>query len=197
MIRRNRSHAEDAFKVTDWDLKQLRKEMPADYRKKLEKVESTAEGRAALARYRKFWGLPYPPNIKIIEMPGSSKQTKFLVGMGRSGQGGKIQTSDGRMTRAKGVRHVATDASGRQIFLLSGRNSKASKAALKKVGKVIETHYVPTAQQEKAGTHKKHKYWVHRHTKEENGVPPSVSVDQAGNYIYDRGTYRVTDWIHR
>lgn len=195
MIARNRSHPADADKKS-FDKTKVRRGMSAKYKKMLDKVEGTAEGRKALARYRKFWGIPYPTDIRIIEMPGPAKKTKFLVGMGKTGKGGKIQKKDGGMTSAKGVRYAATDASGKQIFLLTGRNSKSTSQDLTEVGVVEETHYVPTGTMEKAGTFKKNKYWVHRHD-DDGGRFPKVYKDAAGNYIYGRGTYSVTDWIRR
>jgi hypothetical protein len=170
--------------------------MSPAFREALKKVESTAEGRKALARFRKFTGLPFPTDIRVIDMPGVGNKNKYLVGMGTAGKGGKIQTLDGKTIRAKGAKWVATDASGKRIYLLTGKNSKSKSKRLRKVGKVEETHYVPTAKQEKAGTFKKGKYWVHRHD-DDGGRFPDVYVDDAGNYIYGRGTYSVTDWIRR
>lgn len=195
MIAFNRKHPEDGLK-RKYDVKAIRASMPAKFREALEQVERSAEGRKALARFRKFTGLPFPTDIRIIDMPGVGSRTKYLVGMGRAGKGGKIRTEDGKTTTAKGAKWVATDASGKRIYLLTGRNSKKTSKRLRKVGQVEETHYVPTAKQEKAGTFKKGKYWVHRHD-DDGGRFPDVFVDDAGNYIYGRGTYSVTDWIRR
>jgi hypothetical protein len=195
MIARNRKHPADAQKRKISKAGLAEKMSPA-YKKMLAKVEGTAEGRKALARYRKFWGIPYPTDIRIIDLPGPKTKTKFLVGMGRAGKGGKIQKKDGGTTRAKGAKIAAVDASGKQIFLLSGRNSTAPEQKLTEVGVAEETHYVPTGTMEKAGTFKKNKYWVHRHD-DDGGRFPKVYKDQAGNYVYGRGTYSVTDWIRR
>jgi len=193
MIARN-SHPADALK-TNFDVRDYERDMPEQFRELYEQVKGSAEGRKALARYKKFWGI-MPTQIKVIKMPGPKSKTKYLVGMGRTGQGGKIIKADGSKTKAKGVRWAATDAAGKRIFLLSGRDSDAGHAELQDVGHAEETHYVPTNAQEDAGTFKKDKYWVHRHD-DDGGKFPAVSKDQAGNYIYGPGTYRVTDWIRR
>lgn len=194
LIARNKSHAEDVLR-RKIDVDDYERNMPEHFRELYEEFKNSAEGRKAIARYKKFWGI-MPTNIRVIEMPGPKSKKKFLVGMGRAGKGGKIQGKDGRTTNAKGAKWVATDADGKQIFLLSGKDSHASKAELREIGKVEETHYVPTVAQEKAGTFKKNKYWVHRHD-DDNGKFPKVYVDQAGNYVYGPGTYSVTDWIRR
>ena len=177
------------------NVREYERHMPERFRALYEKVKATPEGRKALARYKRFWGI-MPTEIRTIELPGPKGRTKFLVGMGRAGQGGKIQTEDGRKTKAKGAKYVACDANGKRIFLLSGKNSSASVSRLRRVGRAEETHYVPTASQERAGTFKRNKYWVHRHD-DEGGKYPVVYRDQAGNYIYGPGTYSVTDWIRR
>jgi len=197
MISYNRSHSEDSLRksFSRSELKELEERMPLEYRKNLKRVLSTKDGRAALKRYRKFWGLPFPTEIKIIETPGVKRASRVLVGMGRSGKGG-VFTDGKREWHPKGTKYVATDASGRKIFLFTGKDSSVGKKRLKKVGKVEETHYVPTGPQEKAGTFKRGKYWVHRHD-DAGGRFPDVFVDSAGNYEYGRGTYSVTDWIRR
>lgn len=194
MIAFNRSHPADA-KRRKYDTKKLLAQMPPSYLKALKKLEGTAEGRKALARYRKFWGIPFPPEIKFLELPGPKSKTKILVGMGKSGKGGKL-TDGKRDWTPKGTKYVATDASGRRIFLLTGKNSKSAEARLRKVGWAKETHYVPTSRQERAGTFKEGKYWVHRHD-DDGGKYPEVYRDAAGNYVYGPGTYTVTDWIRR
>lgn len=190
----NRSHPEDDQRLKI-DVKAYEREMPEKFRGLYNQVKKSPEGKKALSRFKKFWGI-MPTDIRIVEMPGPKNKTKYLVGMGRAGTGGKIRKEGGGTTRAKGAKLVATDASGKRIFLLSGKNSSAPRANLRKVGRVEETHYVPTPDQEAAGTFKKNKYWVHRHD-DEGGKFPDVYKDQAGNYIYAPGTYSVTDWIRR
>lgn len=194
MIAANREHPADAKRLK-YDERALREQMPAEYQKALKKLESTAEGRKALKRYRKFWGLPFPPEIKVLELPGPKNKTKVLVGMGKTGKGGKF-TDGSRDWQPRGTRLAATDADGKRIFLLTGKNSKSADTRLRKVGRVKETHYVPTPDQERAGTFKEGKYWVHRHD-DDGGKYPEVFQDVAGNFIYGPGTYRVTDWIRR
>jgi len=173
--------------------------MPSDYRRVLERVLQTKEGKTALSRYRAFTGLPFPTEIKILELPGPKTKVKVLVGMGKSPE---VQLADGdektatRVKKLKGSRIAATDAQGKRIYILSGRKGQASKAKLKFVGYAPETHYVLTRDEENAGSFKKNKYWVHEH-KDESGRWPKVYVDQFGNFVYGPGTYRVGKWIRR
>jgi len=196
MISRNRSHPAGSLK--GYDLKTLQKQMPKKYRHLLAKVTKSAEGRKALKRYRKFWGLPFPMRIRALKMPGPKNKVVFLVGMGKAPS---VQLADGPKGKAKKVWRVkrkgqiaAVDASGRRIVILSGRNGFGSGKKKKFLGFVPETHYVPTKEMEDAGTHKKGRYWIHR-MGEEGGTWPKAYEDEAGNVIYDKGSYRVTDWI--
>jgi hypothetical protein len=174
--------------------KDLPKRMPAQYKRMLTEALRTKGGRAALARYRKFTGLPWPTEIIAVETPGRGKRT--LVGMGMTPnlvladrQGGKS-----RKVRQKGI--VTCSPNGRQIFVLTGRDSKAKKPRIRQIGYVAETHYVPTRLEESAGTFKRGRYWVHKHD-DAGGRYPKAYKDQAGNVIYGKGTYKVTDWIRR
>jgi hypothetical protein len=195
MIRENSSHPADGQKA-GFDVLAYERSMPADFRREYQRVKASPEGRQALARYKKFWGI-MPTEIKSGELPGGNqRRTKFLVGMGKAGKGGKILTPAGSTMTAKGAKLVACDASGKQIILLSGKNSTAPKAKLKEVGVVEETHYIPTSSQERAKTFKRGAYWVHKHN-DDGGKFPKVYKDQAGNYVYGPGTYKVTDWIRK
>lgn len=197
MIAYNRAHhPEDNYPKREYNEAELETAAPEDYKKLLELAKHSDEGREALARYRKFWGLPLPTEIKVVSIPGPEDEVKFLVGMGRAGKGGKIILPGGKKTSAKGARIAAASADGKQIVLLSGKESRDEKRNLNFLGHVEETHYVPTADMEDAGTHKAGKYWVHRHD-DEGGKFPPVYQDQAGNYWYGPGTYSVTDWIRR
>lgn len=173
--------------------------MPVGFKKILERVKGSAQGRAALRRYSKFWGLPFPTGIKVVDIPGPKNKTVVLVGMGRTPE---VHLADGPKGRSKkrwklrGKYMAAFDAAGRRIFILSGRNSGASRASMKAVGFAPETHYVPTGGMERAGSFKAGKYWVHKHD-DEGGRWPLVRRDQAGNFVYDPSTYTVTDWIRR
>jgi hypothetical protein len=168
-----------------------------------------AEGRKALKEYTRFTGLPFPPEIKEIELPGPRHKKTVLVGMGRSPE---VQLADGpegsekSKRRLKGKRMAAVTADGKRIVILSGRHSRDSRSRLRYVGRAPETHYIPTPGEEKAGTFKRKKYWVHLHGRKEDGIWPKVYQDQAGNFVYERGgnqkrsgkaTYTVKKWIER
>lgn len=197
----SRHHAEDDLpKLSRGKEQELWRKMSPKTRARLKQVMSTAEGRKALKRYRSFTGLPFPPEIKLLQLPGPKNKTKVLVGMGNSPE---MQLADGdeknvsKVRRVKGKRFAATDADGKQIFVLSGRSGRAEEPRLKFVGYAPETHYVLTRGEENAGTFKKGKYWVHSHGSEEGGKWPRVYQDQFGNFHYGRGTYRVGKWIRR
>ncbi len=196
MIRPNISaHPADGQKA-GFDVRAYERDMPEDFRREYQRVKASPEGRQALKRYKKFWGI-MPTEITHVALPGGNQnRTKFLVGMGKAGSGGKIKTPDGKTITAKGAKKVACDASGKQIMLLSGKNINAGQAKLKEVGKVLETHYVPSASQERAETFKRGAYWVHKHN-DDGGRFPKVYKDQAGNFVYGKGTYKVTDWIRK
>jgi hypothetical protein len=193
MIAANFSHKEDELR-SKIDVRSYEREMPEDFREMYDQVKRMPKGKKALARFKKFWGI-MPTRIRVVKLPGPSNKVEVLVGMGRAGKGGKILTPAGARA-AKGAKFVATDADGKRIMLLSGRNSSDTRQRLRPVGLVEETHYVPTDDQEDAGTFKRNKYWVHRHD-DDGGKFPPVYQDQAGNYVYGPGTYRVTDWIRR
>jgi hypothetical protein len=199
MIAANRHHAEDDLPKGKYNVAKLRRSMPESYRAKLREFEKTAEGRKALRRYRAMSGLPFPPEIKVIAMPGPKNKKLFLAGVGKSPE---VQIADGderhvrRVRKIKGRGHVATDASGKRIYILRGKNLNASKPRYRFVGHAPETHYVLSPGEEKAGAFKKGKYWVHSHL-DEGGRWPKVFKDQAGNLVYGPGTYRVGKWIRR
>ena len=176
----------------------VREKMSPEYRAAYNQLKKSAEGRKALARYKKFWGLPYPMNIRKINLPGPKNKKVFLVGMGKSPQ---VQIADGPKGKAKQVkkykknRIAAVSADGKQIFILTGKNG-SGKGKRKYLGYVPETHYIPTPAMEGAGTFKRGKYWCHLHS-DEGGKWPKARMDEAGNVIYDKGTYSVSDWIRR
>ena len=195
----NKKHPEDDLPKAEYDYGELKRKMPDEYRKQLKQVLGTKEGKAALKRYRAFTGLPYPPEIKVLEMPGPKAKTQVLVGMGYSPE---VQVADGpegqaqKVKKIKGKKLLATDASGRRMFVLSGQNSQAEKPELDFLGYAPETHYILTPGEEKAGTFKRGKYWVHEHL-DEGGKWPKVYKDQAGNIVYGPGTFTVGKWIRR
>jgi hypothetical protein len=178
-------------KVYDRDLP---RRMPAQYKHMLTQALHTKGGRAALKRYRKFTGLPWPTEIIAVETPGRGKRA--LVGMGMTPNVVLADRRGGKphKIRKKGI--VACSSNGRQIYILTGRDSKARNPRLRHVGYAAETHYVPTKLEERAGTFKRGRYWVHKHD-DAGGRWPKVFADQAGNIVYGRGTYKVTDWIRR
>jgi hypothetical protein len=199
MIAANKRHAEDALPKKKFNERALRNGFTQKYAEALAKVESTAEGRKALRRYRSFTGLPFPPEIKTLNLPGPKNKKVVLVGMGKSPE---VQLADGdeynvsKIKKLKGKRIAATDATGKRIYILSGRNAKAEDSKLKFVGYAPETHYVLTPGEEKAGTFKRGKYWIHSHA-DSGGKWPKVYQDQVGNFVYGPGTYRVGKWIQR
>jgi len=198
LIAQNRSHSEDAIPRIKVDPK-LKEQMSPEYIRLLNEALKLPGGKQALRRYRSFTGLPFPTEIKVIEVPGPRSKKTVLVGMGKSPE---VHLADGpkkgesRKRKVRGTRYAATDASGKRIYILSGKNSKADKQNLRFVGYAPETHYVLTPGEEKAGTFKRGKYWVHSHF-DEGGTPPKVFVDQAGNFVYGRGSYSVGKWIRR
>ncbi len=199
--RRRRSKSRNSwhkgFGYTRKKFGKIKQPMSPEYKAALAQIKKSAQGRKALARYKKFWGIPFPTDIQQIEIPGPRNKKVFLVGMGRSPQ---VQFANGPKGKATQVRKdkrariAAVTADGRQIMILSGRNSRGSGKTKRFLGHVPETHYVPTNAQEGAGTFKRGKYWVHK-MGEEGGSWPKAYEDEGGNIIYDRGSYRVTDWI--
>lgn len=191
LIAANRSHRTPARSGYS---RGLPAKMPSKYRKLFAEALKSRGGRAALARYRKFTGLPWPTEIIAVKTPGRGKRA--LVGMGRTPQ---VFLARSRKDKPKTYNKggiVACNASGRQIFVLTGRDSTSKSQKLRPVGYAAQTHYIPTRLEERAGTHKRGKRWVHNHN-DEGGRWPKVYEDQAGNLIYGRGTYRVSDWIRK
>jgi len=118
-------------------------------------LKRSASGRAALSRFRRFWGLKGVPTIKIYT--GGSK--KVLVGLGRSpalnvanGSNERRATKKSRR-RHKGV--LATDARGKRMWIIRSPKGLPEKPVLKFVGWSPATEYVPSVDIEKSGTHKK------------------------------------------
>jgi hypothetical protein len=194
-VRRNRSHG---VRSNLSGYGNLKSQMPRDYRQAFDRISKSRTGKKALARYRRFIGIPVPTNISMIK--DGSKGTKYLVGMGRApvvlladGPEGKHR----KIKKIKGKWIGATNSAGTRIYLLKKNSRGPVGKNLKFVGYAPETHYVLTPAQEKAGSFKRGKYWVHRHGKEEKGKWPKVYRDSSGNYVYGPGTYRVSDWIRR
>src|SRR5258706_1388012 len=105
--------------------------MPKDYKQDLWYVENKLSGgRKAFRRYRAMSGLPFPPEIKLIPMPGPKNKHIPLAGVGKSPE---VQIADGderhvrRVRKIRGRGYVATDASGKRLYILRGRGSNDSK----------------------------------------------------------------------
>jgi hypothetical protein len=155
------------------------------------------EGKA-LKLYRRFWGLRRPPQVQKFEAPGFSGGSTTLVGLGWVPELGIASRRGGHVRRIKGGRkwRLATDAGGRRLWVFRGRSMRARRPQLKFVGYVAETHYIPTGPEERAGSFKRGRHWVHKHH-EGGGKWPKLYQDQAGNLWYGKGTYRVGKWIRR
>lgn len=163
------------------------------YHGTLGKVSRSRRGRAALSRFRKFWGIRDVPSLKVLPGPG------VLVSMGKSPAvtiaNGPNKRKATRITRKRHNRMVATDASGRRIYII-GSQGLPAKPKLTFIGWAAKTEYIPSKDIEKAGTGKRGKHWIHDHT-DEGGRWPKLYADQRGNYHYGRGTYSVSDWIRK
>jgi hypothetical protein len=175
--------------------KDLEKRMPKNYKKLLDEALKTKSGRAALRRYRKFTGLPWPTEIVVIDTPGG-KGKRTLVGMGRSNGLVVADRRGGKGKRIKRGGIIACTSDGRQMMVLNGRSSRRGGSDLRPLGFVAQTEYVPTKAEEMAGTNKRDRIWVHRHD-DDGGRWPKAYLDSAGNVVYGRGTYVVSDWIRR
>lgn len=189
MIKENRHHAADDLPKAEYG--DLESEMPAAYRKQLNRVKKLPKGKKALKLYERFWGLPYPTEIKEFDIPGPKDKTVVMVGMGWNEEAHLADGPEGKDKKhwtLKGKRIPALDADGKKVFLLKGKDSKAAKRKLKKLGYAPKTIYIPTPDMEKAGTKKKKTIWVHHHNKEEGGKYPEVFEDQAGNLILNSET---------
>ena len=176
-----------------------RRQRSGSYDALMARILKMRGGREALKRYRRFWGIKHPPEIRVLNMPGPQKEM-VLVGMGKSPALNLADGPEGRHRRKvrrahKGI--VACDASGRRIYILRGRNNSQRKQKLKRLGHVPVTEYIPTAAIERAGSFKQKKWWIHNHGKSEGGKWPVAYEDQAGNVIYGRGSYRVGKWIEK
>jgi hypothetical protein len=172
--------------------------MTRNYKQLLSAATKTRRGKQALKKYRQFWGLPYPVEVTAFDVPGAKKSFRF-VSMGRSPRVVLADGPKGRQTRQwsdRKSRVVATDPSGRRIFVLNKKLRGPIGKRLRFVGWAPMTEYIPTVGMERAGSFKAGKYWRHLHL-DEGGKWPKVYKDSSGNYIYGPGTYRVGRWIRR
>lgn len=192
-------HAEDEDPAPEYKEDPI-KNMPKKYREELEKVSSIKEGKAALRKYRKFWGIPLPPEISEIEVPG--KVGKVLVGLGTTPYAFVADGPKGKSTKVrkiKGPFMAVCDSKGKRLMLIRKSNQHKSWSGPRKltpIGWAPETHYVPSKDVEAAGSFKRGKYWVHKHD-DDGGRWPKVSQDQAGNIIYAGSTLKIGKWMER
>jgi hypothetical protein len=195
--RKNREHRGAGLPPrVKYDRKKIWREMPAGMRREMERILATKQGRDALKRFRAFHDLPWPTELKYLDLPGPRNKEVILVGMGRTPVAVLADSRNGPKRKIKGRWIPAFTSDGRQIALLSGRNSRDQKQRIRRVGYVAETHYIPTVAQERAGSQKSGKHWQHLHS-DEGGEWPEVYQDQKGNLIYGTGSYRVNQWIRR
>jgi len=203
MIAANRHHPVDGLPMPVFP-KDLKRGMPPGFRLDYEKMMRHPEGRSVLARHKGFWRVPFPPTISTFDI-GPKNEDIYLMGMGFTDQVHLADSRHGdknpgvRKTKVKGRWNIACTPNGRQIIIFTGRKLKNT---WKFVGYAPETHYIPTPELEDAGTPKKNVHWRHTHD-DEGGQWPRVFADHGGrlgkdtNFLYDYGTYSVTDWIRR
>jgi hypothetical protein len=197
VVRRNRFHVEDLLPKPRAS-KSAKQSMPAKYREMLNRVAKSRNGKKALSKYRRFIGIPHPTEMRLIGQSSKGK-LKYLIGMGRSpaafiADGPKGAHRKIRKLRGPWIPSFTSD--GKKIILLRASGRGPVGKSLKFVGYAPETHYILTAAQEKAGSFKRGKHWVHKHD-DERGKWPKVYKDSSGNLVYGKGTYHVGAWIRR
>jgi hypothetical protein len=173
-----------------------RRQRSGSYDALMARILKMRGGREALKRYRRFWGIKHPPEIRVLNMPGPQKEM-VLVGMGKSPALNLADGPEGRHRRKvrrahKGI--VACDASGRRIYILRTGRGARRRGKPRFVGYANLLEYLPTKAVERAGSFKRNKHWVHR-MGEEGGTWPKVYMDQNGNYVFSKGSYRVGKWV--
>lgn len=190
-------HPEDegAETVTREHIRQAKKLMPSSYRNALGMMKGMRHSKAALAKYRQFWGLAFPPEISLH--PDGEKKLHVVTGLGRSPKVILAPERGSKQRRVfKGRRVLAYEPGKKRLMIFDPRSRKPIGKGLRFAGYAVETHYIPTPKQEKAGTFKSGKYWVHKHD-DDGGTWPPVYKDSAGNFIYGKGTYTVDRWLRR
>ena len=169
-----------------------RKTQRLSYSGVLKRVKATRKGKTALARFRRFWGLKKPSSLKIL--PQLSGMPKVLVGLGRSPAVSIADGPKGRSRRTVRKPHngtLVTNASGSRMWILMPRARRQKRRFL---GYAPKVEYVPHADIEKDGSHKRNKHWVHE-LGEKGGTWPKLFQDANGNYEFGPASYRITDWI--
>jgi len=190
--RRRRARNRSRFNAA-WQRKLVQR-MPAGYRRWMEELARLPGGRVALARHRKFWGVPFPP--RIVKLADGQKGTRLLVGLGVSPKVVLADKRGGKPRFIKGQRMLALDMRSKRLVILNPRRKGRLGRGLRFVGFAPETHYVPSRATEHAGSFKRGKYWVHKHD-DDGGKWPKVYQDSAGNFVYGRGTYSVGAWLRK
>ena len=159
------------------------------------KATRSRDGKKALSRFKRFWKLPTPPELKV--MPGPEK---VFVGLGISPAvniaSTPAKTEKTRIVRKRHRALLVTNSSGRRMWIVRSKRGLPKRPVLTCVGWCPRTEYLPTPAMEKARTPKARRHWVHEHT-EGGGKWPKLYRDQLGNYHYGRGTYKVSDWIYK
>ncbi len=202
MIGRNSKHA---------PVKMAKKQCLMDSKSKalFNKVIKTKAGKKVAKRFKQFWKIPCPPSVQLIK--GGPKATIPLVGMGYTNEVHLSTGDKGECGNKKKVLRgqwtVATEKDGKQVLLLSKRPMSGK---LKQVGFAPETHYIPPADVEAAGTHKANTHWRHIHGIDDNkeGIPKSKlkwppvfadrdgKVDKDSNFVYGKTpTAKITEWM--
>ncbi len=157
---------------------------------------SRAGGQKAQRLAGRFWGLKRTPEIKVF--PNVRGVPKVLAGLGHCGA---IVLADGPKGRAKRFRtmkrpgYLASNASGRRMFILKRRQRRSKARGRRFLGYVARTDYYPTQKLEQAGTFKSKTLWQHKMGEHKGGRWPKAYVDGAGNIFFDRSTYKVGKWI--
>jgi hypothetical protein len=198
MIGRNRHHDDEVKEVrwTDAQRKLLYDLMPADMKRWHRRLRRTPMGRMALEIHEKFWGVPYPVEIRVTKLKGGGRREKALAGLGDSPVAYLSETPRGKPRKVKGKWSLVLDVDSGRLALMNPRRRKPMGRNMQFVGYAPRTDYVPTRALEKAGTFKAGRYWMHMHT-DDGGRPPEVYLDDAGNLIYGSGTYSVDKWLRR
>lgn len=187
--------------------------VPKQYRKRLK--QNGWNRKRVRKQFKSFWGVPVPPEIKMIRQEGTAKRGSPMIGLGpcnvkiadrRPARMPKYKRGDEKAYMARvaamGVKTRmvpgrftgAFNESGDRIMMFT-RRGLPRRSRWRKIGYVVETHYLPTKKLEAMGSFKAGKHWIHMH--HEGGKWPVAYRDQNGNIRYGKGTYRIKGgWIY-